>query len=145
MKNILLALDLEPTDKSLLKHAKKLAAKLEAKVWPVHIAAPEPDFVGYDVGPQYIRDTRADELKAEHKQLQQVMADFKKLGIESEALLIQGPTIEMLEKEVEKLQIDLLIMGAHKHGFLYEAFVGHTSVKLIKNLRIPIMTIPLDE
>lgn len=129
----------------MIKQAKSLASKFEAKVWIVHIAAAEPDFVGYDVGPEYIRQSRAEELKAEHKQLRKIMDDFRQESIESEALLIQGPTIEMIEKEVKKLNVDLLIIGSHKHGFLYETFVGHTSIKMIKKLSIPILIVPVDE
>lgn len=145
MKHILLALDLEPSDQALIHHAKKLAARFDAKVWVIHITAPEPDFVGYDVGPQYIRESRAGELKAEHKQLHDIMNDFRQASIDSEGLLIQGPTVEMIEEEVKKLNIDLLIIGSHKHGFLYEKFVGHTSVKMIKNLSIPILIVPADD
>ena len=47
--------------------------------------------------------------------------------LDAEGLLIQGPTVEMIEGEVNKLNIDLLVLGSHKHGFLYETFVGNTA------------------
>lgn len=143
MKNILIAVDLKPTDQILIDRATIWASKFEAKIWLIHVASPDPDFVGYDVGPTYIRDSRAHELRAEHKLLQEMTQNLKLPNIEAEALLIQGPTVEMLEMEVNSLKIDLLIMGSHKHGFLYETFVGHTSSKLIKSLSVPIMIIPL--
>ena len=145
MKNILLALELKSSDKKLIDQAFQLADKFKAKVWVVHIAAPEPDFVGYDVGPQYIREQRAETLKKEHKQLQEIMKDFEKKGVLSDALLILGPTLESLENEVKKLNVDMLVMGSHKRGFLYELFIGHTSVHMIKNLNIPILIVPVDE
>ena len=37
---------------------------------------PEPDFVGYEVGPQYISDMREIELKEEHKQLKKYADDL---------------------------------------------------------------------
>lgn len=145
MKNILLALDLKPSDQQLIMQAKSLASKFKSKIWIIHITAPEPDFVGYEVGPEYIRQSRADELRAEHKHLHKIMDDFRQASIDAEGLLIQGPTVEMIEKEVEKLNIDLLIIGSHRHGFLYETFVGHTSIKMIKKLSIPILIVPADE
>ncbi|MBP8086568.1 MAG: universal stress protein, partial [Saprospiraceae bacterium] len=37
----------------------------------------------------------------------------------------------------------LLILGSHKHGFLYETFVGNTAVRIIKEISIPVMIVPL--
>ncbi len=145
MKNILLALDCKPADEILIDHARNQSKLNNAKIWLVHIAAPDPDFVGYKVGPTYIRESRASELSNEHSYLQKKMNTLINEGIESEALLIQGPTIEMLEEETTKLNIDLLIMGSHRHSWLYEVFVGHSAVKLIGHLNVPLLIIPLPD
>ena len=137
-------MDLKPSDQALLQFASAMAEKFNSSIWVLHIAAPDPDFVGYDVGPSYIREMRADELRKEHRQLQEIADQLSKKGIKAEGLLIQGPTVEMILEEVGKLKIDLLIMGSHKHGFLYETWVGHTSVKVIKEIPIPVLIIPLN-
>ena len=69
IQNILVAVDFGDGDQTLLDSALQMAQKFNANVWIVHVAAPDPDFVGYEPGPQYIRDSRADELKSEHKTL----------------------------------------------------------------------------
>jgi nucleotide-binding universal stress UspA family protein len=51
----------------------------------------------------------------------------------------------MLRTEVRKLNIDLLVLGSHKHTFLYEMFVGHTAVKVIRDIEIPVLIVPLPE
>ena len=67
MKNLLVTVTFEEKETSvLLAKAMSIAEKFGSKIWLVHIAAPDPDFVGYEVGPQYIRDHRADELKKQH-------------------------------------------------------------------------------
>ena len=53
-----------------LNKAFQLAKSFDSKLWLMHIAAPNPDFVGYEAGPQYIRDNRGTELRKEHKLLQ---------------------------------------------------------------------------
>ncbi|MGL1889063.1 MAG: universal stress protein [Reichenbachiella sp.] len=145
MKNILLAVDLTSNDDLLINQGIQLSEKFDSKIWLIHIAAPDPDFVGYKVGPSYVRTTRAEELNNEHQSIQSMAQQIQNKNIEAEGLLIQGPTIEMIENEVKKLKIDLLILGSHRHGFLYETFVGHTSVNLINNLAIPILIVPLKE
>lgn len=143
LNNLLVAVDLEPTDQVLMQFTTSIAEKFNSFVWVLHIAAPDPDFVGYDVGPSYIREMRADTLRKEHRQLQAIADQLQQRSIKAEGLLIQGPTVEMILGEVEKLKIDLLIMGSHKHGFLYETWVGHTSLKVIKKIPIPVLIIPL--
>lgn len=144
MKNILVTLDFEEKATVLIDMAAKLAEKFGSKIWLVHIAQPEPDFVGYDIGPQYIRDTRAEELKREHKLLQGYAANLKAKKIDSESLLIEGGTIGMLMDESKKLKIDLIVSGNHKHGFLYNAFIGSVSAEIIKKSKIPVLLIPLE-
>jgi nucleotide-binding universal stress UspA family protein len=145
LKNILVALDIKATDQKLIDHAVFLAEHCKAKIWLVHVASPDPDFVGFEMGPKYIRDFVADELRSEHRELQKYTQELEQKNIEAEGLLIQGPTIDMIEAEVKKLSIDLLVLGSHKHSFLYETFVGNTTIKIIREISIPVMIIPLPE
>ncbi len=144
MKNILVTIDFSENENILLDKAFQMADAFNSKLWLMHIAAPDPDFVGYEVGPQYIRDSKATELKKEHKLLQEYSSNLKKKGIDSEGLLVQGATIEMIIKESEKLNVDLIIAGHHDHGFFYNAFIGSVSGDLIKKSKIPVLIVPLE-
>lgn len=144
MKNILLAVDLSQDDKLLLDYAEQFAKKFNSKVWIVHITSPEPEFMGYDYGLQYIRDVRANELRTEHKQVQEYADRFRNMKVESEALLIQGLLIERIIEEAVKLNINLIILGSHEHGFLYNALIGSTSAQILRKSKIPILVIPIE-
>jgi len=69
MKNILVSIDFDEHTEQLINRTAELAGKYNSIVWILHVAAPDPDFVGLEVGPQYIRDHKAAELKKEHKLL----------------------------------------------------------------------------
>ncbi|MDZ7848114.1 MAG: universal stress protein [Owenweeksia sp.] len=99
IKNILVAVDFKEHTDLLTDYAASLSQKLSARLWFVHIAAPHPDFVGYEVGPQYIRDMRAEDLKDEHRHLQKLANEHGKKGLKTEALLMQGPTVQTLLDE----------------------------------------------
>lgn len=143
MKNILVTIDFDKESGLLIDKAFELAMHFKSKIWILHIAEPEPDFIGYAVGPQYIRDHRAEELREEHKILQKYAEELRQKGVDAEGLLIQGPTIEMIIEESVKLNTDLIIAGHHKHGFFYNAFVGSVSTEIIKESNIPVLIIPL--
>lgn len=144
-KNILVAVDFNDAVGELMSYAESIAEKFGAKIWVVHVAAPDPDFVGFDAGPQYIRDMRADELRDEHKELQQIRDMFIDKRIASDALLIQGSTVETVLEEAKKLKADMLIVGTHKHSFFYNLFAESVSVELFKNAEIPVLSIPIEE
>ncbi len=143
MKNILVTIDFNKNEQSLVDKAFQLAEQFDSKIWLIHIAAPDPDFVGYDIGPQYIRDSRASVLREEHKLLQKQADELKKKGVNAEGLLVQGATIEMIMAESKKLNIDLIIAGHHEHNFLYKAFVGSVSGQIIEKSKIPVLIVPL--
>ncbi len=144
MKNILVAIDFDENEQLLIDKAFQLAEAFHSKIWLVHIAAPDPYFVGYDVGPQYIRDSRASELRKEHRLLQEYTAKLREKGVSAEGLLIQGSTIEMVIEESKKLNIDLIIVGHHEHTFIYKTFVGSVSENIVKKSKIPVLIIPLE-
>ncbi len=143
MKNILVTIDIEENAILLIEKAAQIAEKFNSKVWIVHIAAPDPDFVGYEVGPQYIRDSKAEELRKEHKLIQEYSEDLRARGIDAEGLLIQGATREMILLESQKLNIDLIIIGHHENSILYKIFAGSVASSVIEHSKIPVLTIPI--
>lgn len=145
LKNIMVAVDFNDSIGELMVYAEGLAEKFNSKIWVLHVAEPEPDFVGYEPGPQYIRDIKAEEYREEHHNLQEVCKNFISEDIESEALLIQGSTVETVLDEARKLNIDLLIVGTHKHSFLHNLLQENVSMELLKKAEIPMLTIPIDE
>lgn len=143
MKNILVSIDFDDKEHLLLDKTLEFAKAFGAKAWLIHIAAPDPDFVGYDVGPQYIRDQRAEDLKREHKMLGEYSERLKQNGVEADGLLVQGATTEMIIQETKKLNIDMIIAGHNKRNFLYQIFVSSVTEDIIKESNIPVLVIPL--
>lgn len=143
MKNILVTIDFEEKGQVLIDKAAELAKKFKAKLWLVHVAAPDPDFIGYDVGPQYIRDVLAKDLRNEHKLLQGFTNQLKEKKIVAEALLVQGTTIETIVELTKKLAIDLIVIGKHEHGFFHKTFMVSTDESLVEKSNIPVLIVPL--
>lgn len=142
-KNILVSVDFDNDTDRIVEYAKEMALKFDAKVWVLHVAAPEPDFVGYEVGPQYIRDFRAEELRDEHRKLQEIAHQLANQNIPSEGLMIAGATTKMIVEECEKLAIDLICIGHKKHNWLHEILESHTDFNIINHVKIPVLTIPV--
>ena len=142
MNNILVAIDFSDVTPKVIEQAAKIARCFSSKLWLIHIAAPEPDFVGYSTGPQCERDWIANTLREEHQYLQDRALELETKGIDVTPLLVQGATVETILKEASKLNAELIVIGSHKHGILYKTLVGSVGKQIIERATCPILMIP---
>lgn len=142
MKNILVPIDFSEITSTIVATAESLAQAFSARVWLIHVAAPDPEFVGFDVGPQSVRDQRADHLRDEHRHLQEEAIRLRGAGIDATALLVQGPTVEKILSEAVRLEADWIVMGSHGHGAAYRALLGSVSESVVRGSNHPITIIP---
>ena len=142
MKTIVVAVDFSNITSAMIDKAAEMAACQKARVYIIHVAAPDPEFVGYKVDPIDEREFRASELKKEKKELEQLAERLKELGIDAIPLLIQGATAELILIETQRLEAGLLIMGTHGHGIAMTALLGNTTSQVIKHISCPVLLIP---
>jgi nucleotide-binding universal stress UspA family protein len=140
--NLLVAIDFSEAMERVLQETELLAKALSARVWLLHVAPPEPDFVGYEPGPQTERDLVARHRHQEHRQLQKKAQELRGKGIETTALLVQGVTSEAILEEAEKMEAGMIIMGSHGHGAVYHLLVGSASKGVLHHAKIPVLVVP---
>ena len=143
--NILVAVDLSPGSDKVVAAAGRIAQSTGAEVFVVHIAEPEPEFVGYDAGPEVVRKQVADELHREHRDVQALAQGLRDQGVEATALLIRGPTVETALKEAENLGAEMIVVGSHGHGAVYDVLVGSYSAGIIRRSELPVLVVPVRE
>lgn len=139
---LLVAIDFSEITKRILEKVEQIALKTNAKVWLIHVAQPDPDFIGYDVGPDSERKFMADKFRDQHIKIQEFSERIKEKGVDITPLLVQGPTIETIIKEAEKLNADMIVVGSHGHGTMFHILVGSISQGLLKQSPVPLLIIP---
>lgn len=142
MKKIMVAIDFSEHTSLVISNAINVVRNSLSKLWLIHIAAPEPDFVGYQTGPQTERDYMAQKFRDEHRQIQDWAEKLRQKGIEAVGLLFQGPTVETILREADKLAVDLIVIGSHGKSGLYKALVGSVSEGILKHANCPVLVIP---
>ena len=98
--------------------------------------------MGFEAGPQSVRDARANELRNEHRAFQQQAKEICGKGVDAEAYLIQGPTVDTILEQADHLQADLLVLGSHGHGALYRALLGSVCEGVLRRTNIPVLIVP---
>jgi len=127
MNKILVAYDFSDSSKHALEMAVTIGEKFAAHIYVLHVADPEPGFVGYDPGPGVVRDQMATKYHAEHKQLQSDADQVREKYQNVTAILAQGPVVDTILSEAEKLGVDMIVVGADNKSKLKEIMLGSVS------------------
>ena len=142
MVNILVPVDFSDGTEAVLLQAERLAKAFRAKIWLVHVAVVEPAFVGYDVGPGFIRDSVADQLRSEHQQLQNRERYFRRKGVDATSLLVRGDPADKILDEIDRLRVDMVVMGSHGHGTVHQFLTGSVCSDVLKRSHCPVLVVP---
>lgn len=142
MKNILAAVDFSPVSGAVIEQATALAQAFRAALWLLHVAAPDPDFIGYESGPQSVRRSVAAGLHEDHRRLQDQSAALRERGVDCTALLVQGATPDTIVREADRLGVDLIVLGSHGHGVIRRALIGSVSEHVLHHASRPLLIVP---
>lgn len=149
MKNILIALDYNPSAEKVAEAGYALAKAMKAEVTIVHVIA-EPAYyavgyspiMGYQGGYTNGISDVVDGIKKEASEF--LAAAVKHLGdpkIKTTAL--SGDNIEdVILKYAESHKMDLIVMGSHRHHGFDRLLMPDVAVQVVKHAKIPLLVIP---
>lgn len=140
---LLVSIDFGDRTDRILAVARRTAKATHGSVFLVHVAEPEPEFVGYDAGPVVVRDQVAQEYREQHRTLQAYAEELRAGSTEATALLIQGPIADSIVAEAERLGAELIVMGTHGRSAVYDIVVGSVSQAVLRNTKIPVLLVPV--
>lgn len=144
MRHILVPIDFSRVTSAVIDQAAALAERFDAEIALLHVAAPDPDFVGYDAGPETVREHVAADLRSEHRELQSIAETLRARGLRAHAVTVQGSTVEAILERAERIRADLIVIGSHGHGAIYRALVGSVSEGVIRASRCPVLLVPAE-
>ena len=139
---LLVCVDLSESTEIIVKKIEEIAEALPAKVWLLHNAVPEPDFVEFKVDPLAARESLAKKFHVEHRQIQDLANQLRKVGVDTTALLVHGATVETILKEASDLAVDMIVVGSHGRGAMYQLLMGSVSEAVLHKSRFPVLVIP---
>jgi nucleotide-binding universal stress UspA family protein len=147
VKNILVAIDdheAVTAASPIIARTLELATAFSSKVWLLHIVPParQPPF---NIDKDVLRKEMAGELRHEHKSLHHLAESLRERHADVTALLVEGAIIRTILDESERLDIDLIVLGCHRHGLLYGALTEFTEEGLLSKCLRPIMFVPITE
>jgi nucleotide-binding universal stress UspA family protein len=117
-------------------------ARPNREIYLLHVGEPDPSFIGYEAGPDEVRHEVAVEFKREHDQLQALAGRLREQGHQVSALMVQGPTVQTILAQAEKLGAEVIVVGSHGRGKLFDLVVGSVSAGVIRKSKVPVLVVP---
>lgn len=139
---LLVCVDLSESTEIIVNKIEEITKAIPAKVWLLHNAVPEPDFVDFKVDPLAARESLAKKFHVEHRQIQELASRMRKAGVETTALLVHGATVDTILKEASDLEVDMIVVGSHGRGAMYQLLMGSVSEAVLHKSRFPVLVVP---
>lgn len=145
MKNILVPVDFSDATAQVVATAEKLARAFGAKVWLLHCVAEEepagvigeiPGFISRSNLP--LREMHAEEFR----QLSDLGTSLRDRGVDTEEVLVSGSAIDRIRGAADQHDADLIVVGSHGHGALYELLVGTVTRAVLQRIGRPTLIVP---
>jgi nucleotide-binding universal stress UspA family protein len=151
MKNILIALDYNPSSEKVAEAGYALAKVMNAMVTLLHVMT-EPAYYAMNYSPimgyqgAYTDGTIGivDDLKKEAKDF--LTAASRHLGdINIKIKVLEGDIEEAILKYAKSCKADLIVLGSHSHKGLGRLLTPDMAVHVIRHSKIPSLIIPTNE
>jgi nucleotide-binding universal stress UspA family protein len=141
MRCILACIDLSASSDLVIDCALGLCGP-EGQLVLLHVADPEPDFVGYGTGPQSVRQAVALELRKEHREVQRRAKLLAARGLSVTPLTVQGAVVEKILDQAERLGVDFIVLASKRHSSVYDLIVGSVLRGVVKGATAPVVLVP---
>ena len=138
-RKILLAIDGSASALNAADYAIELAKETNSELEIVHIVRFAMGNIDAGILPKDVEEKEKEQaiqlinkIKEEHGDVK--IQDFETIG----------RPVKEINHEIKEWEADLLIIGHHTHSFFEKLFINSFENDLLKNLKIPLLTIPAD-
>ena len=156
IKNILYATDLSKNSTFAFRYAVRLAGTLNAKITVLYVLPMIDSAMEVPIITQ-MGEERYYKLREEKSRetIEKIRERLEKLGevgqrdnrIQtdrvSSILVHEGDAVDEILKTADKLDSDLIVLGAHGKGLLSHTFLGTVPDKVLRRSRIPVLVVPI--
>jgi nucleotide-binding universal stress UspA family protein len=108
----------------------------------MHVVPPEPVVVDFGVAPTVMHPPSADAVKADEARLLELQESLTRHGVEATTRQLESASLETVLSECAKVEADLIIVGSHGHGALYNLLIGSVTADVLKRAKCPVLVVP---
>jgi len=158
MKSILVAIDFSDITLAVIDVARRIARALDAEIHLVHVrefrAAPAPGNLGYGLAgmaelapmsgvpmPEFEPAPLA-ESEDDNAKLVRWQRAFEQEAVKVTLHEPTGEAAEEILNQADAVNADLIVIGTHGHGAMYDLLVGSATKGVLKHSTRPVLLVP---
>jgi nucleotide-binding universal stress UspA family protein len=142
MKSILVPVDFSKATELVLKATVTMAKALDARVTLMNVAPREPDVFGHQLTRKVVTEPVPEDVRERYDKLMGCAKWLEDADVIVKPLLLRGDRVPAVMREVEREEVDLIVMGSHGRGALYRRMVGSVSEGVMREAKCPVLIIP---
>ena len=137
MKKILVPVDFSDVTPYLLDTVKTIASATKAHVILLNVMphSDVPMFASTEA-------TMMRDVKEDYELLNLFNQQLEEAGVSATIIQPQGSALETILEESEKEAVDMIVMGSHGHGAVYNLLVGSVTSGVLKSSKRPVLVVP---
>lgn len=150
MKTFLVPVDFSDSTASVIKAAEVLASAAVSRVVLLHVTQQEMEYSNLtDIEKSVVPASFVPMPPLFNKEVEKVKEKLDELkeyysGMSNDVVTLQrvGDPVEVILEECGKQKADVIIIGSHGHGALYNLLVGSVTSGVLKSATCPVLVVP---
>ncbi len=140
---LLAAVDLSKASGYVIEAVHRVALATNAEVYVLHTIIPLPGVAGPEFNPVMEHQEMSERYLDERDQLNELVTQLVEADVNASALMAQGDPVKTILKQVERLGAELIVVGSHGHGMMFDALVGSVSAGILRKSTVPVLVVPV--
>jgi len=142
-KNILVPTDFSEASDRALNQALDIAEQFHSRIYLLHVIIPLPTISDMEFHPVIDQQELSESYLDEQEQLAGLVKQLVDVGVNATALIRQGDPVKSILSEARRLDAELIVVGSHGHGLLFDALVGSVSGGILRQTTLPVLIVPV--
>jgi len=143
MMKLLAAVDLSKASGYVIEAVHRVASATDAEVYILHTITSLPGIAGPDFNPVMEYQEMSGRYQDERDELNELVVQLVDADVNATALMVQGDPVKTILTEAERLDAELVVIGSHGHGMMFDALVGSISAGILRKSTIPVLVGPV--
>jgi len=143
MKTIIALVDFSDVTQRVLDQATMHARTYGARLILVHVVPAEPAVVEFGIAsPTLMQPPSERRIERDYNQLLTLRDSLTDSGVPVSAQQLEQADTGKVIGLCHNLEADLIVVGTHHHGALYQFFIGTYTADIIKKAHCPVLVVP---
>lgn len=143
MKNILVPVDFSTMTPEVVGAASRMARRLQWSMTLLNVAPRQADALGKQLFRREVINPVPEDVLEDYRKLEALAAGVRETdGVECEIRMVRGRPVATILDEARRMDVELIIMGAHDRKSLFKKLLGSVSAGVLEQAPCPMLVIP---